>query len=131
MTVQGRMRCSTRVLTDKGLYKWRVVIRGEIAQCANCYFRIIPSGRVSFTYSVVGDLSQNYHANQQFAMGPFNVLVRRNYIQMKLFLKDEFDNVYIHEDLNTVDPISPRLVNSTVETPLNLLKIAFGKANNA
>ena len=60
-TVQGRMRCSTRTVTDKGLYKWRVIIRGEIAPCINCYFRIIPTGRVSIANSVVGDLSQNYH----------------------------------------------------------------------
>jgi hypothetical protein len=30
-TAQGRMRCIPKAITDKGLYKWRVVIRGEIA----------------------------------------------------------------------------------------------------
>jgi hypothetical protein len=57
------MRCSTRTISDKGLYKWRVVVRGEIAQCLNCFFRLIPTGRVSIANTVVGDLSQNYHAN--------------------------------------------------------------------
>lgn len=64
-------------------------------------------------------------------MGSFNNFPRRNYIQMKLYLKDEFENVYIHEDLNTVDQITPRLVNSTVDTQLNIVKIGQGKANNA
>lgn len=64
-------------------------------------------------------------------MGSFNVFPRRNFIQMKLYLKDEFENVYIHEDLNTVDPITPRLVNSTVETQLSIVKVGSGKANNA
>ena len=49
-------------------------------------------------------------------MGSFNVFPRRNYIQMKVYLKDEFENVYIHDDLNSVDLITPRLVNSTVDT---------------
>ncbi len=50
---------------------------------------------------------------------------------MKLYLKDEFENVYIHDDLNTVDLITPRLVNSTVDTQLSIVKIALGKSNNA
>ena len=102
-TLQGRMRCIPKAITDKGLYKWRVVIRGEIAQCLNCFFRVIPSGRVRISNTVVGDLSQNYHSIKEFAMGTFNIFPRRNFIQMKLYLKDEFENIYIHEDLNTVD----------------------------
>jgi hypothetical protein len=64
-------------------------------------------------------------------MGSFNNFPRRNFIFMKFYLKDEFENVYIHEDLNTVDQITPRLVNSTVDTQLSIVKIGQGRANNA
>jgi hypothetical protein len=30
---------------------------------------------------------------------------KRNYLYFKFYLRDEFENVYIHEDLNSVDAI--------------------------
>jgi hypothetical protein len=64
-------------------------------------------------------------------MGPFNVILKKSYLYFKIYLRDEFENPYIHEDLNNVDAIIPRLVNTTVETLLTLTKIASGRANNA
>ncbi len=48
-------------------------------------------------------------------MGPFNVINRNSYIYMKFYLKDEFENIYIHEDLNKIDDIWPRLSNTTFD----------------
>ena len=31
-------------------------------------------------------------------MGGFNVLVRSNYLYMKFYLKDEYDNAYMQEE---------------------------------
>lgn len=55
--VQGRLRCSVKTMTEKGLYKWRVIINGEMALCLNCYVRVMPTGRVSIASSVITDLS--------------------------------------------------------------------------
>ena len=38
-------------------------------------------------------------------MGPFNQILRSNNLYYKFYLKDEFENVYIHEDLTRVDGI--------------------------
>jgi hypothetical protein len=64
-------------------------------------------------------------------MGSFNVILKKSYLYFKIYLRDEFENAYIHEDLNNVDAIIPRLVNTTVETLLTLTKIASGRTNNA
>lgn len=50
-------------------------------------------------------------------MGPFNVLTRSSFIYLKLYLKDEFENVYIHEDLgaSTLEPIWAKLTNATAD----------------
>jgi hypothetical protein len=50
---------------------------------------------------------------------------------MKFYVKDEFDNVYIHEDLNKIDDIWPRLANSSNDFNLTSTRIALGRANNA
>jgi hypothetical protein len=79
----------------------------------------------------MSDMSQNYNPNQQFAMGPFNVFPKRNYLYFKVYLRDEFENPYIHEDLNTADAIVARLSNTTVETPLTFTRVGQGKATFA
>lgn len=65
-------------------------MQGEIAQCYNCYFRVIPTQKLDISKTVMGDLSQNFYANKPFAMGPFNVMNRNGYIYMKYYLKDEY-----------------------------------------
>jgi hypothetical protein len=57
------MRCSVKSMTEKGIYKWRVVIRGEIASCVNCFVRVVPTGKIALAQTVVGDLSQNFYQN--------------------------------------------------------------------
>jgi hypothetical protein len=50
-------------MTEKGIYKWRVVIRGEIASCVNCFVRVVPTGKIALAQTVVCDLSQNFYQN--------------------------------------------------------------------
>jgi len=64
-------------------------------------------------------------------MGKFNMFPRSNYIYMKVYLKDEYENVYMHEDLTMVETIWPKLTNTTVDTNLTILRIGSGKASNA
>ena len=65
-------------------------------------------------------------------MGKFNVFPKIDYIYFKLYLKDEFSNVYIHEDLTTVETIWTQLSNTTVNTHLTVAtRLAAGKALNA
>ena len=49
---------------------------------------------------------------------------------MKMAMKDEFDNIYIHEDLPTVETLTYRLVNSTVETALTISRVASSSSPN-
>lgn len=69
--------------------------------------------------------------NKPFAMGPFNVMNRNGFIYMKYYLKDEYENVYIHEDLNKIDDIWPRFSNSSYDVNLTATRVALGRANNA
>ena len=55
--IQGRVRCSMRTITNKGMYRFRVIINGEIATCMNCYLRVVATGNVSLGKSVLTDLS--------------------------------------------------------------------------
>jgi hypothetical protein len=97
----------------------------------NCLFRVLPTQRISLANTVLGDLSQNFHLNQQFGMGPFNQIVRSNNLYYKFYLKDEFENVYIHEDLTRVDDIWPRLGNTSLDFNLTSLRIAPTRALNS
>jgi hypothetical protein len=80
--------------------------------------------------TVLGDLSQNFYTNQQFGMGPFNQILRHSNLYFKFYLKDEFENVYIHEDLSKVEDIWPRLLNTTLDFNLTASRIAPSKALN-
>ncbi len=46
-----------RTITNKGMYRFRVVINGEIASCINCYLRVVATGNISLSKTVVTDLS--------------------------------------------------------------------------
>jgi hypothetical protein len=46
-----------KTITNKGMYRFRVVINGEIATCMNCYLRVVATGNVSLGKSVLTDLS--------------------------------------------------------------------------
>jgi hypothetical protein len=81
--------------------------------------------------TVLGDLSQNFYANQQFGMGPFNQILRHSNLYFKFYLKDDFENVYIHEDLSKVEDIWPRLSNTTLDYNLSASRIAPTKALNS
>jgi hypothetical protein len=131
-----RVRCSISGITSKGLYKWRVLVRGEIAsQCINCFMRVIPSGKLSLTRSVISDLSQNFHnAPQTVAMGKFNMFPKKNFLYMKIALKDEFDNLYLHEDVSSIqsaaDALTYQLINANVVISLTVTEIAKGQSDN-
>ena len=56
----GRLRCQVPV-KEKGIYKWRVVINGEQVPCANCFVRVVPTGKVSLVNTLMSDLSQNMY----------------------------------------------------------------------
>ena len=64
--------------------------------------------------TVMVDLSQNYYKNQLFGMGKFNVFPRSNFIFMKYYLMDDFQNVYMHENLPAVQTLNVQLSNQTV-----------------
>ena len=64
-------------------------------------------------------------------MGPFNQVLRSNNLYFKFYLKDEFENVYIHEDLSRVDDIWPRFANTTLDFNLTASRIAPTRALNS
>jgi hypothetical protein len=61
MLFKAEVRCSMRTITNKGMYRFRVIINGEIASCMNCYLRVVATGNVSLGKSVLTDLSQNFY----------------------------------------------------------------------
>ena len=58
-------------------------------------------------------------------------MLRNTNLYFKFYLKDEFENVYIHEDLTRVDDIWPRFANITYDFNLTALRIAPTKALNS
>lgn len=51
-------------------------------------------------------------------MGKFNVFPKTQYIYFKVFLKDEEENVYIHEEVPSFEAIFPKLSNATTDVNL-------------
>lgn len=93
--------------------------------------RVVPTGKISLVKSVLSDLSQNFlNAQQTVVMGKFNQFPRSQYIFMKMAFKDEFDNLYIHEDIPNLETLTYRLINTTVETSLTISRVASGKSDN-
>ncbi len=129
--IGGRVRCSVRSITEKGLYKWRVLIRGEVAQCVNCYMRVVPTGKMALANTVMTDLSQNFPHNQHFGLGKFNVFPKTHFIYFKYFFKDDYENLYIHEDLPSLETVWPVLSNASMNLNLTWTRIANTKALNA
>jgi len=64
-------------------------------------------------------------------MGPFNQVLRNTNLYFKFYLKDEFENVYIHEDLSRVDDIWPRFANASFDFNLTASRIAPTRALNS
>lgn len=81
--------------------------------------------------TLMSDLSQNYYkGNQQFVMGKFNVFPKMNYLYLKYYLADDFGNVYMHDDLPSVEALTAKLSNITNDFSLAVSRIAASKAGN-
>lgn len=63
-------------------------------------------------------------------MGKFNQILRSQFIYMKVAFKDEYDNLYVHEDIPNMETLTFKLSNATTESSLSYLRIANGKADN-
>jgi hypothetical protein len=72
------------------------------------------------------DLSQNFYANPYFGIGKFNVIVRANYIYMKIYMKDEYENTYVNEEAITIDTMYANLRINGKDSNMTLARLHSG-----
>ena len=63
-------------------------------------------------------------------IGKFAQFPRQQFLYFKIAIKDEFDNLYMHEDLPALETLAFRLSNSTNDVNLAQLRIANGKSDS-